>query len=112
MSGIYIKGMEMPKNCYICMFFRNETEFDKDDRANILFRCVRTGEESWDYKGGYLPNCPLIPVPDHGDLIDRDTALNSLMNGMVMTGHQSRAMDCLNEIYVPTIIEADKENGE
>lgn len=66
-SGIYIPGMEMPKNCYECPIRRRrglyiictvtEDEFSIADE-NILF-----------YR---LENCPLIPVPEHGRLIDAD----------------------------------------
>ena len=51
-----------------------------------------------------------VPVPPHGDLIERKAAYDSLFSGMVMTGFQSRALDCINEFYVPTIIPA--EEGE
>ena len=50
-----------------------------------------------------------VPVPPHGDLIERKEAYDSLLSGMVMTGYQSRALDCINEIYVPTIIPASEE---
>ena len=104
MAGIYIKGMEIPESCLDC-------------KVHYVWgsgrpQCLINGEFIDDpnaYKQKRLEECPLIPVPDHGDLIDRETALDSLMNGMVMTGCQSRAMDCLNEIYVPTIISEDKE---
>jgi len=50
-----------------------------------------------------------VPVPPHGDLIERKAAYDSLLDGMVMTGYQSRALDCINEYYVPTIIEAEED---
>lgn len=73
--GVYIKSMEMPENCYRCRFSRMVNNWNKNDEADILFRCVLTGEESWDYTGGYLPNCPLIPVPDHLKLVDKNALL-------------------------------------
>ena len=98
MSGIYIPNMEMPKDEEIILVY--------PDGNAALF--ARMDIDVLDFA---LKDSKAIPVPDHGDLIDRDTALDSLMNGMVMTGNQSRAMDCLNEIYVPTIIPADGKDG-
>lgn len=49
-------------------------------------------------------------IPPHGDLIERKAAYDSLLNGMVMTEYQSRALDCISGFYVPTIIPA--EEGE
>lgn len=109
MSGIYISGMEMPKSCFFCPM---RMKVDPD-----TIKCLATGERFEETFAGTIEmrnrgNCPLIPVPDHGDLIERKTALDSLMDGMDMTGYQSRAMDCLNEIYVPAIIPADKEEKQ
>lgn len=50
-----------------------------------------------------------IYVPPHGDLIDRQTTYNSLLDGMVMTGYQSMALDCIRECYVPTVIPAEEK---
>ena len=116
--SVYIKGMEMQENCYRCMFFRNTTEWGKDDRADILFRCVRTGEETWDYKGGYLPSCPLIPVPDHGPLIDKDALEQDISDSVVFSGRENNpeiygANKIINRIrHSPTVIPASKEDGE
>lgn len=57
--GIYIKGMEMPKRCGECPLslyphspcWKNGGALDWENRPN------------W---------CPLIELPPHGDLIDRD----------------------------------------
>ena len=110
MSGIYIKGMEMPTNCYRCLFFRMTTIWNKDDELDDLFRCVRTGEESWEYRGGYLPNCPLIPVPDHGRLIDADEIpYNKIMleDDEFYYGVTKPYID-----RMPTIIPAKEDKGE
>lgn len=52
--SVYIPGMEMPTSCAECRFYGEY--------------CYAKGDEN---KGSKLP-CPLIPVPEHGDLIDRD----------------------------------------
>lgn len=59
--GVYIKGMEMPKSCVLCAF---GNEFGEC--------CVNAEIED---ENEMTHSCPLIPIPDHGDLIDRD-ALN------------------------------------
>ncbi len=57
--SILIKGMEMPDGCVVCPFFI-ENRHDRGDDS--LCRASRK-----EVKCG----CPLIPVPPHGDLIDR-----------------------------------------
>ena len=56
MSGIYIHGMEMPKNCYGCPFFAQVNYWNNNDEADILSKCKRTGEFTWESVNGYLPN--------------------------------------------------------
>lgn len=77
MSGIYIAGMEMPKSCdkciysawsnfyqiYVCNAVRKNEPviFDgKQTKSTAVSRSARAD------------NCPLVPVPDHGRLIDKD----------------------------------------
>lgn len=54
--SVIVKGMKMPANCDDCDFVQ------------------RSYPEDWCYlTEKNLPcNCPLISVPPHGDLIDRD----------------------------------------
>ena len=52
MSGIYIKGMKMPTRCAEC----------------FMYQCGATS----------MDDCPLIPVPDHGRLIDADALMDAL----------------------------------
>ena len=67
--GVYIKGMEMPTNCAFCRIKR---------RNGKKMVCPLCGEE-WDVHDPMsadhrLDNCPLVPVPAHGRLIDGDVA--------------------------------------
>lgn len=111
MSGIYIKGMEMPKRCLAC-------QLNYDSCA-----CILTGSRY--YKHGVefdpgeerLPDCPLIPVPYHGDLIERDDLISFCVrnktdewNKQVVTTY-AKALDEFEDIVqdAPTIIPADKE---
>ena len=68
--GIYIKGMEMPKSCGYCPL-RHE---------------ARDGDEC--YLGASLTeyqkrpdDCPLVPVPPHGRLIDADVKRHTAEEG-------------------------------
>lgn len=102
--GVYVKGMEMPTNCSECAFCGYYG--NGEHMCDIIEKAV-------EYESGKTSrrdDCPLVPVPPHGDLIDRKTAYDSLLDGMVMTGYQSRALDCISGFYVPTIIPA--EEGE
>jgi hypothetical protein len=72
--SVLIKGMEMPTSCRACMFSRT-------DIRNVDW-CVLTEKD--------LPcDCPLVPVPPHGDLIDRDAL-------MKMCGMATDCYDCPN----------------
>ncbi len=64
MSGIYIKGMEMPKSCWDC--------FACHDGWCIINQKIE-GHRTVTH------SCPLISVPDHGRLVDAD-ALNDMIN--------------------------------
>lgn len=55
--GVYIKGMEMPTSCEDCRFH--------DGWCLLLPGIAQARNERRE-------DCPLVPVPPHGDLIDRD----------------------------------------
>lgn len=56
--GVYVNGMEMPKNCGGCPL-----------RASCVHRI---------YMEERPPDCPLVPVPPHGRLIDADALIADL----------------------------------
>ena len=62
--SILIKGMGMPKNCDECPCYY-ETEGAWRNECEVLRKEYTASENrpSW---------CPLIELPPHGDLIDRD----------------------------------------
>ena len=68
MSGIYIPNMEMPKACIFCELYDHENYWCNAARKDVE-PCF--GEKLCSF-------CPLISVPDHGDLIDRDASLYAL----------------------------------
>ena len=81
--SVYIRGMEMPKDWYSCPFSNGAAGCKLQD--NIV--CAKVYKEH---------TCPLIPVPDHGRLIDADKLPWYLVD----------ARDILD---APTVIPADKE---
>ena len=73
MSGIYIPGMEMPRGCAFC----------KIKKRNGKKMVCPFSDEEWDIHDPMssefrLSDCPLVPVPDHGRLIDADAHLSAL----------------------------------
>lgn len=100
--SILIKGMNMPTSCRACMFSRT-------DIRNVDW-CVLTEKD--------LPcDCPLIPVPEHGDLIDRDALkakqqedADLFIGSRVDIERRDEALNAVaNIVNAPTIIPADKE---
>ena len=76
--SILIKGMDMPRSCHSCCFFGQADIWESDFDGYTKSFCERTGSQTFDYVDKFLPNCPLIPVPPHGDLIERDEAVRDL----------------------------------
>ena len=99
--AILIKGMEMPKNCHLCLYSYLGRDYIRvfcgiDDHyiADL---------QQWDkpyFLGHKDDSCPIIPVPDHGDLIDRDMVLKKAWDVETF-------VDAVK--YAPTIIPADKK---
>ena len=62
--GVYIKGMEKPKNCPSCPF--NSRAWYEDSHL-----CLASNKQiKVNLNTGSDDNCPLVPVPPHGRLID------------------------------------------
>jgi len=106
--GIYIKNMEMPKNCYECRFC-------------VDGWCYVIPPETRAEKERITTNyCPLIAVPDHGRLIDADALMKILskvvdVNASIEQRNEAvdQEMRCLwwfeQQIEIaPTIIESEE----
>lgn len=117
--GVYIKGMEMPKNCAECPC--RMIGYTKD-HCNVLGKFIDfvVGSE------GRREDCPLIEIPPHGRLIDADALMKEFEkaeNTMAEHGQEyscsfmSSSQEISTEWYVveemvdnsPTIIPADKD---
>ena len=72
--SVLIKGMEMPTNgCRGCIFVNRKWH---GDICPFLKREVTGNVE----RGGFQTDCPLIPVPPHGRLIDADEITQEIKN--------------------------------
>ena len=66
MMGVLIKGIDMPTDgCRSCMFVNRKWH---GDICPFLKKEVTGNVE----RGGFQTDCPLVPVPPHGDLIERN----------------------------------------
>ena len=111
--SVLIKGMDMPNNCekclysswsnfyqiYVCNAIRHDEPVLFDKKQVKSTNTVRSGRAD---------NCPLVPVPKHGDLIDRKE--------LIKNDHQHYEY-MSDEFYVtvrdieaaPTVIPAESE---
>ena len=61
--GVYIKGIEMPKSCLSCPLQGGTAD-------------CRLTQKTYNWGLSERPSdCPLVPVPPHGRLIDADALL-------------------------------------
>ena len=106
--GVYIKGMEMPTSCANCKLFG---EYGCSFIGAVGYALSR-GERSED--------CPLVPVPPHGRLIDADALkakqqedADLFINAYTLM-EKSRRDEALNAVAnivnAPTVIPS--EDGE
>ena len=101
--GVYIKGMEMPKNCCGC-------EFSAYTPTGSIPYCRRTRKDlaADVYFNKRDSDCPLIPVPPHGRLIDADAL--TISTAVPLDGKPYQYVHIDNIKGAPTILEA--EEGE
>lgn len=112
--SILIKGMQMPKNCDKCRIMTYEdtnciSVHELFCGCPIVFRAIPQGE---DHRPDY---CPLIEIPPHGDLIDRDALIKdgwSVLHKQVMRmgGYAIHELPLKNPT-IPVVIEKEKEDG-
>ena len=110
--GVYIKGMKMPKICFECDLYNDESNFCKAQKEYLPFALF--GQDCKD------ANCPLVEVPEpHGDLIDRDAVLKEMINGIKAGNYEegyehypniNNMDDCVECVrYADAVIEAEDE---
>ena len=102
--GVYICGLEMPKNCDECPCYY-ETEGAWRNECEVLCKEYTASENrpSW---------CPLIGIPPHGDLIDRNALMELYADEDDLRLENMKVPISVirqNIMDAPTIIEGDKE---
>lgn len=110
--GVLIKDMEMPTRCAECRL-STVHNFKERPLCDVLVEYMSYGE--WEVKR--LDNCPLVPVPPHGRLIEESKVLDIVSewcpddDGSV--GKDGDLREMLDEIEaIPTIIQADPPKEE
>lgn len=101
MSGVYIPHMALPKTCRDCCFCVWDAE-TWCGRANYE---ICDGVVDPDSKPEW---CDLIPVPDHGRLVDADALMKQVEHDAPLSAVYEKTMRrYLNN--APTIIPGDKK---
>ena len=107
--GVYIKGMKMPKSCWDCPMVSGYEIADEARTRCSTVRCRLTNTKR-PVGEAIASDCPLVPVPQHGDLIDRDALMRHKGDCYDADGHLLYAVGTGNILRAPTIIPA--EEGE
>ena len=106
MSGIYIHDMKMPENCFQCPAH----EWFDFGGENHGYQCpilrTTTCISNCEARTKRRDNCPMIPVPPHGRLIDGD----ALKENWCVTELGNKVVEVVEIDGAPTIIPADKED--
>ena len=95
--GVYIKGMDMPKNCAECRFCYTE---------NFVTWCTITETEDIYYDS--IPKCcPLTDIPRYSRLVDKDVLMD-LFARFEFSSDMGDAMEILDNM--PSVIESEEIN--
>lgn len=104
--GVYIKGMEMPKNCGEC---RLSTMYGLPFAVDGWCIAMSQTEPNSELLAGTRPSwCPLIELPPHGRLIDADAFYKDINESILLTDGFKDAFNLWFDVQ-PTIIEAEGE---
>lgn len=103
--GVYIKGMEMPKNCGDCKAFVCYRQWAGD--VGDCFCGITKNDAKAKEKND---DCPLVPVLPHGDLIDRDAL--TISTAVPLNGSPYQYVHIDNIANAPIIIPAEENNND
>lgn len=109
MSGIYLPGeLLVPENCRDCIL----CAYVPDGDIDWHYECAYLGDKipKWQAHKEKLEDCPIIPVPDHGRLIDADALRQDwLENGENEYVYDTNAvLDSID--YAPTVIPREEKD--
>ena len=104
--GVYIKGMEIPKSCYVCPFCDYVSA-----RCDAVQGNPYTQESRYEKRDDF---CPLVPVPEpHGRLIDAD-ALRDNNSSVIEINSPDGTVLAIDVAIIddaPTVIPASTEGN-
>lgn len=110
--SILIKDENMPESCGHCWLLVSGTDVNgKPEYECVLTEEKRAFEELFRKRGEW---CPLVEIPPHGELIDR----NKLLKSLEREWNVSDDTDFANKIVwnitetAPTVIESEEQENE
>ena len=115
MPDILIRGMEMPHNCFQCPLFSNCDACEGHECGCGLLGGI--GYEEDISEGRRRDDCPLVELPPHVDLIDRDALKRKFCTHCDGYEHDTGAcvdgdQDCMDAKIImtaPVIVPSNKE---
>ncbi len=98
--SVLVKGVDMPENCCICWFSSHDM-------------CLVCGKDADDWLEERPEYCPLVEIPDHGDLIDRDELKDKAeFIGDAFSGRGGFSVWGDDVINAPVVIPAERSKDE
>lgn len=96
--SVLIKGLHKPDKNHPCPFVD----------AEYGYCLVDLGVTGNGEKCEYMNDCPLIELPDHGDLIDRDALMAHKGSAYDIDGHELYAVGTGTILRMPVVIPAER----
>ena len=110
--SVVIKGMEMPKECRLCLFAKT---YYVDRKIICLANKEWLVEGGVSLEPGYMSKlCPLVELPEkHGVLIDRDALIRDHFSPEHRIALSEANKTWMRKIIndAPTVVEAEGECG-
>lgn len=98
MPDILIRGMEMPMSCAVCKIRSYNAFCPINSRIKFFYDPSNKG---FDFCSGIHPDCPLLELPPHGDLIDRDASIAEMKKNDTYQNWLFRKMLGKQTVVVP-----------
>lgn len=107
--SVIINGIDMPKSCYDCPMCYDLMECVVGS-PYIGFSRKELKAEPFDFCNERHPRCPLVPVPPHGDLIERKVVNLTDFEIVLCDGDYKEGLKMLLEkaASAPVIIPAEE----
>lgn len=107
--SVLIKGGKMPEYC-------GECDGCRFDNLNVEYRCFATGEflGELDINKEKGKRCPLVEIPPHGRLIDKDKLEDVFWDILNEPKKYDKPLHCmmLELQTAPTVIESEEQEHE